>query len=63
MGQPKRAELQVIILQHTNQILATDLAGPFKTTVRGNKYVMITNDTYIKVLAGQAIKDKGNKRQ
>ena len=58
MGQPKRAELQVINSQRTNQIVATDLAGPFKTTVRGNKYVMGINDTYSKVLASQAIKDK-----
>ena len=58
MGQPKRADLQVINSQRTNQIVATDLAGPFKTTVRGNKYVMVINDTYSKVLVGQAIKDK-----
>ena len=58
MGQPKKAELQVNNSNRTNQIVAMDLAGSFKTTVRGNKYVMLINDTHSKVLAGHAINGK-----
>ena len=48
LGQPKRAELKIITPSRTNELVATDMAGPFKPTVRGNRYFEIINDCYSK---------------
>ena len=57
-GKPKRAELKVITSSRTNQIVATDYAGPFKATVRGNNYLMIINDSFSKYLVCRPTTDK-----
>ena len=49
-GKPTRAELKIITSSRTNQIVATVYAGPFKVTVRGNKHLMIINDSFSKYL-------------
>ena len=40
-GNPNRAELNIILPQITNEMVVTGMAGPFKTTVRGNNYRQI----------------------
>ena len=49
-GQNKQAELQIITPTGTKQIVATDYTGPFIATVRGNRHLMIINDTFSKYL-------------
>ena len=53
-----RAELIPILPTRTNQIVVTDFAGPFKTTVRGNRYLMIIVDCFGKYLVSIPLPDK-----
>ena len=53
-----KAELIPIIPTRTNQIVSTDFAGPFKTTVRGNRYLMIIVDCFGKYLVSIPLPDK-----
>ena len=57
-GQQHKTELKIITPSRTNELVATDLAGPFNSTVRGNKYLDIINDCYSKYLVCRAIPDK-----
>jgi hypothetical protein len=42
----------------TNKLVAADLAGPFKVTTAGNKYLLIITDCFSKYLTCIAIKSK-----
>jgi transposase InsO family protein len=53
-----KAELIPIIPTRTNQIVSTDFAGPFKTTIRGNRYLMIIVDCFGKYLVSIPLPDK-----
>jgi hypothetical protein len=53
-----RAELQIIRPQRTNQLVSCDFAGPLKTTVRGNQYLLIIVDCFCKYLRVVALPDK-----
>ena len=45
-----RAPMMYIVPDHTNQIIASDFAGPLNTTKKGNKYLQIITDLYGKYL-------------
>ena len=55
-GEPHQAELIPIIPSRTNELLAIDLAGPFKTTKRGNNYTVIMVDSQSKFMKFPAFK-------
>ena len=57
-GKPNQAELKIITSFRTNQIVTTDYAELFKVTVRGNKYLMIINDSFSKYLVCRRTTDK-----
>ena len=42
--------MHYLLPSRTNQLVATDFAGPFKTTTRGNRYVIIITDCFGKTL-------------
>ncbi len=44
--------------QRTNQIIASDFAGPLNVTARGNKYIQVITDLYGKYLVLVAHPDK-----
>lgn len=56
-----KAELIPMILTRTNQIVYSDFAGTFKTTVRGNRYLMIIVDCFGKYLVSIPLPDKQTK--
>ena len=55
---PNRSELIPIMPTRTNQLVSTDYAGPFKTTVRGNKYIIVIVDCFGKYLVSVPVPDK-----
>ena len=54
----KQAELKLITHMRTNQIFATDYVGSFKATIRGNRHLLIINDTFSKYLVCQPTTNK-----
>ncbi len=48
LAKKTRAEMQIIKTTRTNQIIASDFAGPFNRTARGNKYIQVISDLYSK---------------
>jgi len=48
--QKTRAEMMVLKPTHTNHIIASDFAGPFNRTPRGNKYLQVISDLYTKYM-------------
>ena len=59
-GNPNRAELNIILPQRTNEMVVTDTAGPFKTTVRGYNYLQIIADSFSKYLVCRPTKNKAS---
>ena len=59
-GNPNRAELNIILPQRTNEMVVTDMAGPFKTTVRGNNYLQIIADSFSKYLVCRPTRNKAS---
>jgi transposase InsO family protein len=55
---PNRSELIPIMPTRTNELVSTDYAGPFKTTVRGNKYIIVIVDCLGKYLVRVPVPDK-----
>jgi len=52
------AEMKILSPTYTNQIVASDFAGPFKTTARGNKYIQVITDLFSKNLLIKATTNK-----
>ena len=52
------APLNYLLPSRTNQLVATDFAGPFKLTARGNRYVILITDCFGKTLQCQALPSK-----
>lgn len=58
LTQPARhAELIYLTPCRPNQLITTDLAGPFPVTHRGNKYLQVIIDHFTKFLQFYAIKN------
>ena len=53
----QKALLIVIKPQRVNQLITTDLAGPFKETVRGNKYYLVIDCHFSKFIQLYALKN------
>jgi len=62
LTQITRAEMQIIKPTRTNQIIASDFAGPFIVTENGNKYIQIISDLYSKyaIIIAQPNKEAKN---
>jgi len=52
------AEMKILSPTYTNQIIASDFAGSFKTTTRGNKYIQVITDLFSKTLPIKATTSK-----
>ena len=52
------AEMRILSPQYTNQMIASDFAGPFKVTARGNKYIQVITDLFSKTLLIKATTSK-----
>jgi len=50
LTQKTQAELRIIRPTHTNNIIASDFAGPFNITPRGNRYIQVISDLYSKYM-------------
>ena len=57
---PNWAELRIILPQRTNEMVVTDMAGPFKTTVRGDGYLQIIAGAFSKFFVCRPTKNKGS---
>ena len=57
----KSAEIHNILPTRTNQLVATDLAGPFKPTIRGNRYLIVIVDCFGKYLVCAPVPNKETK--
>ena len=53
-----KAQLKYLMPSRTNQIIASDFAGPMQTTVNGNKYIQIICDLAGKYIVLRAHKSK-----
>lgn len=58
IGNDMSAEMQIILPTRTNQLVSTDLTGPFKTTDRGNKYIIVIVDCFSKYLIARPLTNK-----
>ena len=58
IGQSKKASLMPIVPKRTNEYVATDLAGPFPRTVRGNRYIQVMTCLLSKYLVCRALTSK-----
>ena len=54
----RKAELKYLLPSRTNQIIASDFAGPMQTTENGNKYIQIICDLAGKYIVLRAHKSK-----
>lgn len=49
-GRVRTAEMLIVKPDRTNQLVATDFTGPFKTSSFGNKYIMVVVDCFSKYM-------------